>query len=390
MAEGPSDDVLPMMDRLQKLIHPFNLKAEPTLASPSLAQLVTPNRRPVLARVDYGVITRNNETFNLEYFAKAVERPVDAQLKVGHGFELTAHIVGDNWEVEAFLDGRPEAISQINVGVGGSAIRKNAEGKILIPLTPTAAAIPIRATREIKRTGTLDGKTFESTHQWTTLVLPATAAVSTGSDPLAYRALQFAGEWRESLTADAQPFRVKFSATNTNQTLTGTVTWRPNDLQITFDGPEGEATKHVRTQLSSLFQHRVHRSFEQGEGKYRITLKGTKENALSIALNDPMKSSYVIKDGRLAEVKRVFGKEELTLNIHKFQETPNGRYLSTGFHSVSRDVATGEVRAELDYEDAFNPIDGVWLPKSRTVKGKTNGHRIEMRVTFSDYSFLTN
>lgn len=389
MAEVPGDDVLPVMERIGKLTTVLNSKSKYSLKSPTSLEVASETHKPVIAKIDYGMVSRGESSYNLTYFAKSVERPVEASTIIGKGFELTANLVGDYWEVRAFTDGKPEKVATVFVGPEGTEIYADDTGKALVPVSESGAAVPVRATRSIEKSGSIGGQNYTLTKQWTTLVLPAVSKISADSDPVAYRALQLAGETRESLIPGGKGFVVDFEATDTRDKVKGTVTWDgQTGFTIGFNGMEENSyTKHVRSQLMSLFVHRLYREFDKGEGKYAITLAPSTKDHIALKLADPSKSSYKIQDNKMVEVVRTFNGQELTLKIDKFQTTPNGRYLSTHFTSVAKDVETGKVKADLVYKDSFTQAEGIWLPANREITGTNSGRKLTMKVKFGKYKF---
>lgn len=388
LAEAPGDDTLPVM----KNVGPKIKVLSGTLIKPvnaDLSHIFTSNSLggPTLAYIPYGVVDRGGSVYFLDYFAKAVTHPTDAAKAAGKGFELVATLETDAWVVSALVDGKPATDAEIVTGSDKAEVKYPRGQQVRIPLSDTPARIPIRANRTVDRTGELDGKKYTTARQWTTLVLPAASKATTGSEPDAYRALEIATESRESLRQGTVGWTSRFSATNGSSNIAGTVKWGgTGSVNIAFEMPENSYTKHVTGQLSSLFAHRLDRPFWTGEGRHAIAW-GTDVNELGrkIFVKDNMNSSYRLKDGRIRQVVRTFGEEELTLNITKMKDLPGGRYITTEFTSQSKNLKTGEVVTELVYKDEFKQFGSEWLPVQRTVSGKTHGSPILMKVKFANY-----
>ncbi|HLO98965.1 MAG TPA: DUF3386 family protein, partial [Fimbriimonas sp.] len=265
---------------------------------------------------------------------------------------------------------------------------KNPKGQsVRIPLPAKPTRLPIRASRTVDRVGEVDGKKFTTARQWTSLVLPAASKATTGSELEAYRALEVATESRESLRQGTSAWATKFTATNGTSTIGGSVTWSGTGMaSISFDMPENSYTKHVNTQLTSLFAHRTDRPFWVGEGRHAITWGAdTDQWGRKVIVKDNMNSSYRLKDGRIRQVVRTFGEEELTLNITKIKELPGGQTITTEFISQSRNIKSGELTTDLLYKDDFKQFGSEWLPVQRTVTGKVRGSTILMKVKFANY-----
>lgn len=387
LGEGPGDDVLPVMARLAPKIKFLSGKAAPLPSNPSAAIYSAPQQgKATLVFIPYGVVDRNGEVYGLEYYAKAASRPREILNPVGKGFEIVGEVVGNTWQVRAYLDGKPSADAEIIYVKNGEEVKSKPGELLTINLNGEPAAIPVRAVRTVDRGGKEGDKSYKTTRQWTSLVLPATASVSEGSDPIAYRALEYAGDGRESLRNGSAPFKAKFKATNGQDALNGTIAWDGTKVDIKIDAPESSYTEHLRSQLGSLFMHRLSRRFWQGDGRSAITWgKDTNELGREVLVADTFGSSYRIKDGQIRQVIRNFKEERLRLDITKLMETEPGRYLSAEFLSFTEDKSTGKVTKELKYVDEFMRVGEEWLPKKRTVTGADKGSRFFMQVTFDKY-----
>jgi len=387
LGEGPGDDVLPVMPRLTPKIKFLSGKTSPLPSTPSEAIFSAPMQgRASMIFIPYGVVDRNGEVYGLEYFAKAASRPRELAQPLGKGFEIVGQVVNNNWVLTTYLDGKPALDAELIYVKAGHEIKSQPGQPLTIELNGQPAVIPVRAVRTADRGGSAEGKTFKSTRQWTSVLLPLTAAVSEGSDPVAYRALEHAGDGRESLRNGSAPFTAKFKATNGMDSLNGTIAWDGTKVDIKIDAPESSYTEHLRSQLGSLFMHRLSRRFWEGDGRSAITWgKDTNELGREVLVADTFGSSYRIKDGQIRQVIRNFKDERLRLDITKLRETEPGRYLSAEFLSFTENKETGEVTRELKYVDEFLKVGDEWLPKKRTVTGLDKGSKFFMQVTFEGY-----
>lgn len=388
LAEVPGDDVLPVMARLTPKIKFLSGKVSPLPSTPTSAVYGSPQQGvPAMILIPYGVVDRGGEIYGLEYFAKAAARPRDAAIAVGKGFELVATLSDNTWTVKAMLDGKLAADAEIITVRNGEEVKTKAGEPLTVEVGETATAIPVRAVRTADRGGKDGERTYKTTRQWTSLMLPMTSRVPEGSDLTAYRALELASDGRESLRKGSAPWKTTFRATNGQDALDGTIAWDGTKVDIVINAPESSYVTHVRGQLTSLFMHRIGRRFWEGDGTKPISW-GNDENQLGakILVKDTFNSSYRVLNGQVRQVVRDFKEERLRLDITKLIETEPGRYLSGEFLSVSEDLKTGASIQELVYKDEFQKVGQEWLPKKRTVTGNAKGSKFFMQVTFGKYT----
>lgn len=377
--ERPGEETLDYGQRLLPISHLLSKGGKPYANKSTVYFPVGGNHGVALAQIDYGVYNREGKTGNLIYFAKAVSTPSDASIAVGKGFEIVATLEGNTWKVQALQDGKPAQDATIVTPDEPIEDPHNAGPTRTVALL-TNAPIPLRAVRTIHLPGAKQGKHFEITRIWTTLVLPATPAVTQGSSAAAFRAVQRATELRESLPMGGSTWKLPFSATDGRAKIDGTVTWNGKDFTFSLpeDAPEA---RHVRSQLQSLFFHRLAGEFAQGEGQQQITDSNEPDGKL-YHIHDKMNSSYRIQNDHFAEVARTVQNQRLVLRMEAFQSLPSGHYLVTNFSSRSTDTNRGAVVSQLNYADRFQEFRGDWLPLERSVEGAVEGRQITMRVKF--------
>lgn len=389
-AEGPNDSVLDsILPKINsRLTVVGNAKAVANTKLPMETTYPWLGTKGVfLGTVDYGVVNHGEGPYFLKYWYKAVSRPDQASKVVGKGLELVATQKSDHWDVSVYHNGKPCPEAEVIWIEDGNEKEASAKTPVAVPIPDAPKALPIRASLPTKVAGKFENKDYTLQKEWTTLVLPEVAKVTKGADESAYLALQNASMKREGILRGAFAFSCNFQATDGTNVGSGSVSVDTKG-QVTVDtkGLNEGLTKHVTGQVKSLFSHRFGGQFWKGEGKNPITwINGSKDK---IAVNDGMKSWYQIKNGNFTIVERTFGKNVLTLNIKSIVETPWGGVLSKEFTSTEKSAANGKVNSQLSYKDDFTPFLDEWMPKSRTVAGTVQDHKIKMSVTFSDYKLL--
>ena len=380
MAERPGLEVLDYADRLRPTIHLLSQGGKEVQGDKAHLRFdVAASSSLALVRIDYGTFNRGSEIWNLTYFSKAALTAQDANRVVGKGLEIVAKLVGDQWELTPYLDGKPCKTATIVLD-DEEAAKTTELGKTRVIPVSADKPIAVRATISDPTPGVRKGTAFVGTKIWSTLVLPKAPVVTDGSEPRAYRAVQQATEARESISRGSKPWEMHYKATNGKEEVAGRVVWNGSSFDISGDD-KNPNWKHIKTEISSLFFHRLTSDFANGEGKATITEARDSQGTL-YRIADKMDSSYRIANGRFTEVARTVGGKRLVLSITGFKEVPGGRVLSTAYSSVVTDLKTKSEIATLHYSDRFRHFGTEWLPVSRTVEGVTGGHKIKMVGVF--------
>lgn len=386
-AERPGDSVLGIMGEMGPRIAPVGKAAKSSATETELSYPVAGTHGSFSAQLSYGVIDRGQGVYFLTYWVKAVSRPIQASKVIGKGLEVLAIQKGDAWEVRVVRNGKPCPEADVVWDGDGKEARASAKTAVSIPLPATPKAMPVLASLSIPRGGTYQGKAYASSKEWATIVLPAVGRAPAGADSAAYLALQNASLAREAIAPGAFSFSCDFSATNGEQTATGVVSLVEGKLTIDVHGVDEDYAKHVRSQLMSLFSHRLGGDFWSGEGVNKIQWDNSTgdQSGRRLAVNDVLHSFYRIREGSITQVERTFGPNKLVLDIDSTVTTPWGGTLTKTFTSTETKVADGSVNSRLKYRDDFTPFLDEWMPKSRVVTGTVQGHPIKMTATFSNY-----
>jgi hypothetical protein len=377
LAEQAGEDVLPTMERISQKFQFLTPTLSQGVSDATYSRFSLGRQAPVaLVKTEYGVVDRGQGVYKLTYFSKAVQRPSDAKSTIGKGFELSARLVGDTWEVSGYLNGQLQTSNFELFTAKGEPVAL-ANGVAVVPVVP-GSILQLRASRSTTGSGTFEGKRYASGREWTTLSVPDTCKISPQSEPIAFRLLQQAAEGRETLAVNE--ISLPFTATDGQDKLSGVATLKGKECTVSFSVAESSYTKHVRSQVTSLLTHRLGRPFAQGDGRYRITSGDTTELGTRLFVHDSLNSKYRVRDGRITEVVRDMNGETLTLRMTRFLSTRPGRYLSQEFTSTSE--KGGVVRSSLVYKDEFQLIGDEWLPKRRQITGSSEGRSIKMEVRF--------
>lgn len=162
----------------------------------------------------------------------------------------------------------------------------------------------------------------------------------------------------------------------------------PRDLRLDLPQASAEDVRWCETELRSLVGHRLHRTFEQGDGRYGITAEpqGAHPFGQLIRLHgDPNQSSYRVADGMLREANRTAGQRHFTLSVHAVKLLGQDQYIAQHYSVLHFANDGGQlIRADV-YTDDYTEVEGVWLPViRRVVAGGEQGLRAR-ELVFSQH-----
>jgi hypothetical protein len=156
----------------------------------------------------------------------------------------------------------------------------------------------------------------------------------------------------------------------------GVVVARPGpEIELDLDAPEADRG-WVERELRSIVGHRQASAYERGDGRHakRIAEEDGHPLGTLVELGDEYDSSYRVSHEQLTAVTRTMGGRRFTIVVHERVETPDGRGLPVSFTVFYWDAESGALTATEAYRDDTVDVDGVLLPRSRTiVRGDGDG-----------------
>lgn len=358
----------------------------------------------------YGVLDKTEEgrgVFKLLYWAKAADSLDGAGQNVKLPFEFFARR-GAGAEVVATLlrSGKPVAQTTVNLYEPNDekplTLTSDAKGEVHFE-AKASGLYGLRAAWVDETPGELDGKKYPMVRNYTTLAFPI-GAVQTRvvaamppmgnpkADPQAYKLLEGAHNNRQVMPVDFAGFSADLVLRDGADTKTGTVIYRRQGAtDINVDGLSKDDAAWLEDKVMNIIGHRRGGSFAEGDGKWPLTLAPDDGNAFGrlIHVNDKMSSEYRVKDGKVTEVTRVAGGMRFTISVVETMEAEPGKYLANHFMVAYRDEKTNELKEVEGYRDSYAKIDGIWLPRSRTVIDFTGSTTPRIRtIRFNNVKFL--
>jgi len=208
------------------------------------------------------------------------------------------------------------------------------------------------------------------------------------ADPVAWNALRDTRETRYYLPANCAGFSADLTINDNGQVSQAILNYDVGtgaDLRITSGIAESKQPWALEMVLN-MIGHRRRPAFEEKDGRFPITFaaEDNSPNGRGVLLNDPARSSYRIRNGRVTEVDRTVGDHHFVISIMEELLAEQGRYLPRHFTVTYFDAQTDDVRRTETFTDEYKLIDGVWLPASRRVFKAEHGHVITRIIQFKN------
>jgi hypothetical protein len=390
-SESPGESVLPNFAGVGDKIRAWSKPGRTLRLSQGERLLTAPSPGRVAgADMTYGVMDRSKEgrgIFLLRYSAKAAATVADAGNAVGLPCEITV----TNGALRVTREGRPAAGAELALHVpGGKApieAKTNADGRYRLPAVGPGL-VSIRAMVAEPTRGDWQGKSYELVRNYTTLTYRVIGNAK--ADPAAYALLEQAAGARESLPPDVAGVRGRVTFLSGGKEHSGTFAVDGEDsVEISVPSLDTDRLSSLRMHVASTFGHRRSAPFDKADGRHRLTFSGPDTlMGRRIAVHDRMKSAYRVRGDEITEVDRTIAGDRFIVTVLENLRTPEGKLLSKHFVVNHYDEQSGALTKTETYTDAFERIDGVWLPVSRRVVTAEAG-RLSVRETrFSDLKVI--
>lgn len=211
------------------------------------------------------------------------------------------------------------------------------------------------------------------------------------NDPAAHDTLRAAQANAYRFPVGFGGFTATISHESTGETADGTVTVNgPRAIEVDLMASE-TALGWVQREISSMAGHRWPSDYDQGDGRWPLTLEddGNPLGARIVLQGDQFSSSYRVRDGRISQVNRRMGPMRFTIHIQSHQPLSDGRTLPGTFTVSFWDLASGRLTRSDVYTDHYVEVDRTWLPASRRVVTTSDDGIVARAFSLSDYRLLT-
>ncbi len=189
------------------------------------------------------------------------------------------------------------------------------------------------------------------------------------NDPAAHKILRAAHEGGYRFPTGFAGFAADLTYADDTQSVNGSVTLRsPRQIELNLPDTTDDVREWVTRELASMAGHRWPRSYEEGDGRWTLTLAGEDHGGALIQLHDdPFGSFYRVRDGHIIQVTRNTSPLRFSILVLSHTTAPDGRALPATFVvSYWQSSPNRLIRTEA-YVDDFTEVDGVMLPSRREV-----------------------
>jgi hypothetical protein len=170
----------------------------------------------------------------------------------------------------------------------------------------------------------------------------------------------------------------------------GTITVTP-DLKMKVNSEDKPAGLEVETQMSQFIAHLKDKPFDSEFGAAILTfgdrdpVEGTR---IEVSAPNTMGTSYRIKDGQLFKIGHSYGRVRFVVNHTDFVKTDDGRLIAASFRITYYSNETNQVVDEVDFQDEYTKVQGLWLPKKRVRTETAKGQTSTLVVEFTNHRIL--
>lgn len=370
---------------------------------PDLAALVATWKSPQTASIeavcDYGVYDRGGPGVLLQYYAKRLAGDWGAHGgKIARAERLTLDIVpavqGDQLTLSVFYQGKPLPSAElvfIDSADQQKELRTDAQGLARVPFA--AGRCAVRAAHvEADRSGERDGKKYNQTWHYCTLIADLPAAADTNATKestevpaaeLLIRARAARAVWKQF-----PGFAADVIVTSESGPVTGKIKI-DGDGNVSLDMPKSSISEWVEEQLNTLVQHRMPDG-EVSEGTITYA-DGEHTHPLGrkIDLGDASSGSiYRVKDDVIMEVNRNAGPLRFTISVLEITRNAENKYLPRSFTMNFFDATSGDLKTSLGYYNDWQRVGGFDLPKTILETGAQRGGARTRQILFQNCHLL--
>ncbi|MGH9752939.1 MAG: DUF3386 family protein [Blastocatellia bacterium] len=205
------------------------------------------------------------------------------------------------------------------------------------------------------------------------------------ANPAAWNMLKFARETSQTLPANFAGVTADVVLNNNGKISKGSINYEVGkSVELKIEGLDEETKGWLNDQTMSIIAHRRGGDFSKGDGRHPITFAEDDNSPAGrrIALNDPMKSHYRVRNNQVVEVDRTMGSDHFIITVLETTRTPEGKNLPRHFTVTYFDPQSGAVKRTETFTDEYKLINGVWFPASRRIFRAENGKVVTRIIEF--------
>ena len=207
------------------------------------------------------------------------------------------------------------------------------------------------------------------------------------NDPNARALLQKAFENTARWPSDFGGFTADLEVNTNGAKVQGTVTVN-SAKEVSVSLPDADLQKSIEGTVGMIVVHRAHRTFDESDGKYALTLEGGTDHPFGQRIRihgDNSSSSYYLKDNRITQINRTMQHIAFTINVEESAITPEGKNLTTKYTVYYSSPKDGSLRNVESTTDTHVRIGNADLPAVRRVISYENGQVVTKTLTFTNH-----
>lgn len=351
------------------------------------------------ASIKYGVLTRREQTFLLNYYAKYLEA-TPANLKTlardeSLPLDVVPHASENGITLEVTYKGKPVAGSEVVIfdpTAKEIEAKTDEAGKIELD-TAKPGLYSIRAKWVVMEAGKDGDKEYPQVNNYCTVALriPGAPAAATKTTPTSKQltAAELIKDAREgrAVWSNFPGFEADVTLYAEGREQHGKIAVAA-DGAVSLSGIELKEEKGVLGTLRSLTGHRL----PGGESDDNVSFADEQVDhplgrLIKLDYDSAMASAYRVKDGVIREVNRQTDGGKFTISVFEVQRNPEGKYLP-GYYTVSFWNKDGSLKSSSTTHETWVRVGQFDLPATHAsvATGKDDHRNVSM--TFSNHKLL--
>jgi hypothetical protein len=351
------------------------------------------------AHINYGVLTKRDQTFLLHYHAKYLDSSAANWKALSRDEKLALDIVPQaadkGYKLDVLYQGKPAAGAEVVVFdpvAAETTAKTDAEGRFELP-AKRPGLYSIRAKWVVTEAGEQDGKEYPQVFHYSTLALrvPESQAQSAAATPTAasasaadliHRARQARAVWH-----DFPGFEADLTLFAEGREQKGKVRVAA-DGTVTLEGIKLQDERRIVGPLRSLVAHRM----PGGESDDDVSFADQQADhplgrLIKLDYDSAMASAYRIKDDVIREVNRQMDEGRFTISVFDVNRNREGKYLP-GFYTVNFWNEDGSLRSSHAVYETWARVGDFDLPAAHAaVYAAASEHR-NVSMTFENHRLL--
>jgi hypothetical protein len=224
--------------------------------------------------------------------------------------------------------------------------------------------------------------------------IPATPVraetLTTATTPSALEVFRTAYENRYMWDSDFPGYAAAVEVTEDGETYQGKIQIDSNLEISVMDIEDEDAYQLVYSGLQMLIIHRRSVPFDRLHQEHTFSFGAVTENsAVQIdQAGGDTPSFYLVENGKITQVNRLMPTVGVTVDLLDSEATPAG-YLGTRYHAFFKAPETGEVIAEVDFEDSYKQVGNYYIPNRQVIRNIEPEEESAIEINLTNIQLLS-